>query len=75
MMMNPVSLILLGKFSIRIIAEKLGIVIVHNHLLECDSVLVLSKDEVICNEKNIHASCLPRGDVWIAKPSISMDAS
>lgn len=35
MMMNPVSLILLGKFSIRIIAEKVGIIL-QSHLLEGD---------------------------------------
>lgn len=73
MMMNPVSLILLGKFSIGIIAEKLGIIILQNHLLEGDSVSVFSKDEVTCNEMNRHASCLPCGNVWIAKPSVPMD--
>lgn len=73
-MMNPVSLILLGKFPIRITAENLGIIILQNHLLEGDSILILFKDEVICNEMSRHASRLPHGDVWIAKPSIPMDA-
>lgn len=74
-MMNPVSLILLGKFSTRIIAEKLGVIILHNHLLEGDSILVLSKDEVTCSEMSRHASSLPRGGVWSAKPLIPVDAS
>lgn len=74
-MMNPVSLILLGKFSTRIVAEKFGIIILQNPLLEGDSILVLSKEEVTCSEMSRRASCLPHGDVWSAKPLIPVDAS
>lgn len=80
-MMNPVSLILLGKFSLRIIADKLGIIL-QNHLLEGESVSVSSKDEVTCHEMSRYASLLPHGDLcglqslqsqWVLPDSLLAD--
>lgn len=45
MMMNPVSLILLGKFSLSNFFQKsLEKIILQNHLLEGDSISILFQD-------------------------------